>query len=310
MHIECNLIPGFNFLSGNSVRVELRIGSISTGPELISKDDHELKQPDSSSGFHWGRVQLAEASLGMVITLTRGTKARYTTFAPLSGEEGKPYIIETGCQVLKPQLGGAVGPEDGHSGTLQGNNPVSERATNPSQPRVKHAVKELTEQEESVKSTTDVTASKSHPSADGENNVLPTPSTGPGTPNHRSDTRNAAEAFGSKQTDGDKGIKLRQFRPREAEARLDVLKARFEQVASEVGQDNIAYLQARFNKAKGVHVALEAELMPKAAVLGDKKDTEDFKLQTRKAEAHWEVVKAEGKLLAKTLSQDLQNPQQ
>ena len=88
------------------------------------------------------------------------------------------------------------------------------------------------------------------------------------------------------------------------------MNARFEQVANDVGQDNIAYLRAGFNKAKGVHVALEAELMLKAAVLGHKKDTEYFKLQTRKAGAHWEVVKAEGKLLAKTLSQGLQDPQQ
>lgn len=298
-----------------------------------------MKQPDSSSGCHWGRVQLAEASRGMVITLTRGTKAQHVKFAPLSGEEGKPYIIEIGCQVLTPQLGGA-GLEGGHLDALHDTTPKFERTTTPTQPKVKHTATKLgssTEQEESDKSTTAAAASEPHPSTDDEFKVPPTPSTGPETPNPRSDTtmsadasnlsptatsthqttevkpsngkRNATEAFGSKQTDGNKSIKLRQFRLREAEARLDVLKAKFEQVANEVGQDNIAYHQARFNKAKGVHTALEAELMLKAAVLGDKKDSEYFKLQTRKAEAHLEVVKAEGKLLAKTLSQGLQDPQ-
>ncbi|GAB7333251.1 hypothetical protein MBLNU13_g04898t1 [Cladosporium sp. NU13] len=116
----------------------------------------------------------------------------------------------------------------------------------------------------------------------------------------------AAEAFGRKQVKSDKGIKQLQFQLRKAEARLDVAGARLEQTASEVGQDDIAYHRAVLHKAKAVHNVRKAELEVKEAELGDKKDNEYFKLQTRKAKAHLEVVKAEGMLMRKLESQDSQ----
>lgn len=64
MHMSFSLMPGFDFRSGDAVLVELRIGSTTRKSEVISKDGHEAKQLDSSSGFHWSRVRLADASQG------------------------------------------------------------------------------------------------------------------------------------------------------------------------------------------------------------------------------------------------------
>lgn len=95
MHVNFNIMPGFDFRSGNAVSVGLRVGEVVRGSELILKEVHEAKQPNSSSGFHWGRVQLTEASQGtMVITVTRGIKSKNLKFVPLAGEDDKPYSIE------------------------------------------------------------------------------------------------------------------------------------------------------------------------------------------------------------------------
>jgi hypothetical protein len=112
MHMSFNLKPGFDFVSGNAVLIGLRVGSTTRGSELILKESHETKQPDSSSGFHWGRIQLAEAAQGtMVITVTRGVKVKKAKFVPLVGEGGKPYSVEIEWRVLKARPGGAGAPE-------------------------------------------------------------------------------------------------------------------------------------------------------------------------------------------------------
>jgi len=95
MHMNFNLMPGFDFRSGNAVCVGLRVGSTTRGSEAILKEAHQTKQPESSSGFHWGRVQLAEAPQGtMEITVTRGVKARNARFLALDSEREKPYKIK------------------------------------------------------------------------------------------------------------------------------------------------------------------------------------------------------------------------
>ena len=340
MHMNFNMLPGFDFRSANAVLVGLRVGQMVRGFETILKEDHETKQPNSSSGFHWGRVQLAEASQGtLVVTVTRGIKIKNVQFVPLDGEDGKPYSIEIEWRVVNGRSGGAVGPEYGQLDALHNAMIKPERTATPTQPMVKQNLTKpmiSTEQEQSVKSATATTAAKPNPTDDDENKVAPTSFTDPEKPKRRpavvtdagspfvpptaaptsqntevkfpTTKRNAAEAFGPKQAEADKSIKQQQFRLRKAEAKLDVVSSKLEQTASEVGQDNVAYLRAVFNKAKAVHVVRKAELELKAAELGDgdKKDTEYFKLQTRKAKAHLEVVKAEGMLMAKLELQDSQ----
>ena len=306
--------------------------------EMILKEVHETKQPDSSSGFHWGRVQLAEASQGtMVVTVTRGIKVKNVQFVPLDGEDGKPYSIEIEWRVLKARPGGAVAPEDRHANALHDTNPALERTATQTQPMVNNTVTKLvtsTEQQQSVRPATATTAAMPHPSDNDESKAPPTSFTALETPEHRpavvtdagspylpftaaptsqsmevkppTHKRNAAEAFGPEKAEGDKGIKQHQFRLRKAEAKLGVASAKLEQTASEVDQDDIAYLRAVFNKAKAVHNVRKAELELKDAELGDKKDTQYLKLQTRKAKAHLEVVKAEEMLMRKLESQDSQ----
>lgn len=335
MHMSFKLMHGFDFRSGNAVLVGLRVGQVIRAFESISKEVHETKQPGGSSEFHWGRVQLAEASHGsMVVTVTRGIKAKNSQFVPLVGKDGKPYHIEIEWRVLTTRPGGAVGPEDRQTDALHNTMPKLERLTGPTQPRVKHTVTGPVTSTEQHKSATTMTAAKSLPSDDEEIKIPPTPFTAPGTPKHRPAVvtdagspyvpstaapnlestrvkppnvkRNAAEAFGPEQAEADKSIKQHQFRLRKAEAKLGVASAKLEQTASEVGQEDVAYLRAVFNKAKAVHNVRKAELELREAELGDKKDNECLKLQTRKAKAELEVVKAEGKLMRKLQSQDPQ----
>lgn len=326
-----NLLPGFDFRSANAVLVGLRVGQMVRGFETILKEDHETKQPNSSSGFHWGRVQLAEASQGtLVVTVTRGIKVKNVQFVPLDGEDGKPYSIEIEWRVLNGRSGGAVGPEYGQLDALH--NAISKPETNSAYGQSNCHKK----QQQPVKSAIATTAAKPLPTDHNETKAAPTSFTAPKTRKHRPAVvtdagsplvpptaaptpqntevkfptikRNAAEAFGPKQAEADKSIKQHQFRLRKAEAKLDVASSKLEQTVSEVGQDDVAYLRAVFNKAKAVHVVRKAELELKAAELGDgdTKDTEYFKIQTRKAKAHLEVVKAEGMLMAKLELQDSQ----
>lgn len=336
--MKFNLMPGFDFRSGNAVLVGLRVGQVTRAFELISKEVHETNQLDGSSEFHWGRVQLAEASQGtMVITVTRGIKAKNVRFISLDGEDGEPYRIKIDWRVLATRPGGAVGPEDRHPDALQDTIPRLGRPTGPTQPRVKHTVTKpvaSTEQQEPAKSVTPMTAAKSLPSDDEEIKIPPISSTAPETPKHRlvvvTDAgspyvpstaaanlestrvkppiikRNAAEAFGPEQAEAYKSIKQHQFRLRKAEAKLGVSSAKLEQTASEVGQEDVAYLRAVFNKSKAVHNVHKAELELREAELDDEKDNECLKLQTRKAKAHLDVVKAEEKLIHKLGSQDSQ----
>jgi hypothetical protein len=60
------------------------------------------------------------------------------------------------------------------------------------------------------------------------------------------------------------------------------------------------YLQSSWNKAEAVSNVVDAELELEAAELGDKKDTEYFKLQTSKAEADFEVMEAKEMLMNET----------
>jgi hypothetical protein len=321
MHMNFSLMPGFDFRSGNAVCVELRVGSTIRSPELILKETHQIKQPESSSGFHWGRVQLTEAPQGtMEITVIRGVKAKNARFLALVGERDKPYKIEIEWRVLRARPGGVVGLEHGRPDAMH-------ETTS----KFKHTVTKLvtsTKQEVSAIPATAMTAAKCYPSDDDESKVPPTPSTNPETPEHRSDVtmhtgtldmfstasptantmavksstskRNAAEAFGPQQADGGKSVKLLNFQLRKAKAALGVAKAKCEQVASEVGQEDTRYLHMLHSKAKAAHRVAEIEFEIKAAELGDEKDSEYLELQTREAVAHLEVVKVEEMLTGKT----------
>jgi hypothetical protein len=335
MRMRFRLMPGFNFLSGNAIRIGLRVGSTIRSSELIWKDDHETKQPDSSSGFHWGRLQLAEASQGTtVITLTRGSKAKYAKFVPLSGGDGKPYSIEIECRVLKAHPDGVGGPDDGHTDALQDAAATSEDTTRPTQPRVKDTVRKVMKQGESVKPATAMTAPIFHPSVDDESKVPPTPSTSPETPKHQSTAaihtgspdvpstatptpkstevksssskRNATEAFGPEQANGNKSTKQLHFQLRKAQAGLILATAKLEQVASKVDKDDVEYLQVSYSKAKAFHRVIEVDFEIKAAELGDKKDSEYLELQARKAEALCKVLEVEEALMGKIELQDSQ----
>jgi hypothetical protein len=295
MHMKFNLMPGFDFRSGNAILVGLRVGQVIRDSESILKEVHETKQPDSSSGFHWGRIQLAEASQGtMVITVTRGMKVRKAKFVPLVGEDGKPYSIEIEWQVLKARPDGAGDPENGRPNALHNTTARFERTATPTQPKTKHTATKLvtpTKQEESAKPAVALTAAKSYPSDDDEKQVPRTPSTSSETPNHSPDAtvhagapdvsptatptpqskeikpstskRNAAEAFGPKQANGDNSIKQLQLRLRKAQAELGVAAAKFEHVASKTGQDDIDYLQALHGKAEAIHRVAEVMLQIK-----------------------------------------------
>jgi len=334
MHMSFSLMPGFDFRSGNAVLVELRIGSTTRKSEVISKDDHEAKHPDSASGFHWSRVQLADASQGtMVITVTRGIKAKKVRFVPLVGKDGEPYSIEIEWRVLNTRLGGTVGSEDGQPNASYGATPKLERTTTPPRAGVKPTVTKLVtsaEQQESVTSAIATTTAKPHPLDNDESTVHLTPLATPETPNHHSDAtvhagfpgvpftaiptqstvakplsskRNAAEAFGPMQADGNKSIKKLKFQLRKAQAGLGVAAAQVEQLASKVSRNDTEYHQALHSKAKAVYRVAEVKLEIKAAELGGKKDSEYLELKIRKAKAHLEVVQAEEVLLGENESQ-------
>lgn len=113
IRMRFNLLPGFDFLSGNAVLVGLTVDGRERDFELIWKDDHEIKQPNTPSGFSWGRVLLNKASRGiMTITITRGNKIPKVKFAALSGRDGIPYRMEIEWQ-LSADASGESGTEDG-----------------------------------------------------------------------------------------------------------------------------------------------------------------------------------------------------
>jgi hypothetical protein len=338
MHMGFNLKPGFDFgPGGNAVIVGLRVRSTIRGSELILKEGHETKQPDSSSGFHWGRIQLAQAAQGtMVITVTRGVKAKKAKFVPLVGEGGKAYSIEIEWRVLKTRPDGAAGPEEGRAEALSNTTASLERTATVIQPRVKHTATKVvtpTKQDGPAKPAIALTAANPHPSDDDHSKVPLTPSTNSETPNHGPEAtvnagasdmfppatptsknketkpstskRSAAEAFGPEQADGEKSTKQLQlqlhFQLRKAKAMLGVAKAKWEQVAArKVGQDDKGYLQALHSKAEAVHRVAEVEFEIKAAEHGDKNDPEYLELQTREAVAYLEVVEVEEMLQGNT----------
>lgn len=113
IRMRFNLLPGFDFLSGNTVLVGLTVDGKQRDFELIWKDDHEIKQPNTPSSFSWGRVLLSKASRGtMTITVTRGNKAPKVKFAALSGQDGFPYSMEIEWQ-LSADASSESGTEDG-----------------------------------------------------------------------------------------------------------------------------------------------------------------------------------------------------
>jgi hypothetical protein len=94
-----------------------------------------------------------------------------------------------------------------------------------------------------------------------------------------------------------------EFKLQKAKARLEVVDAKLAQMAHEVGNvcgSNVQYLQMLLSKAQAVYDVVETEFDLKAASIGRSKDSEYFEIQTRKAEAHLMVVKAEGKLMLAT----------
>jgi hypothetical protein len=72
---------------------------------------------------------------------------------------------------------------------------------------------------------------------------------------------------------------------------LNLAKARAEEIASEVGTEDVRYLQASLNEAEAAHEVIKVELE-----FGDKEEKGFKKLLTRKAEADLALVEAEEKL--------------
>jgi hypothetical protein len=72
---------------------------------------------------------------------------------------------------------------------------------------------------------------------------------------------------------------------------LNLAKARAEEIASEVGTEDVRYLQASLNDAEAAHEVIKVELE-----FGDKEEKGFKKLLTRKAEADLALVEAEEKL--------------
>lgn len=111
--IKFRLLPEFDFFSGDAVRIDLRVVTV-TG-QLPGK--HVIIKRDQSQKFSW-RVSPTEASQGsMLISIARGNiHAPRSRFVLLKGAGGKPYIVKIGWPV--PQTGlpsanprGQINPE-------------------------------------------------------------------------------------------------------------------------------------------------------------------------------------------------------
>ena len=90
------------------------------------------------------------------------------------------------------------------------------------------------------------------------------------------------------------------FKLEKAQAEFKAAKAKVKQMAYGGRKDDVELLRAMLKKAQANSGVALARFEIKAAKCGDNKDAEYFQLQTRKAEAHREVVQAQRVILLKT----------
>lgn len=102
--INFRLLSEFDFFSGDTVRIELRV--VTATGRLPGK--RVIIKRYQAQNFSW-RVSPTEASQGaMLISVIRGNKhAPRSRFIPLRGAGGKPYTMEIGWRVSDTGMPGA-----------------------------------------------------------------------------------------------------------------------------------------------------------------------------------------------------------
>lgn len=159
--VQFRLLAGFDFLSGNAVRIGLRIETgndeTTNRPEqLIRRAIHETAQEQSASVFYW-RVTIGEAVRGkFTVSLTRVDQDEEDDdkYSLLTGHEKHMYTLEVDWQVC-----GAAPNGTNTAGASSKGSAVDEMSSIPktshadSNPRPKKKAKESTPVKRPGKST-------------------------------------------------------------------------------------------------------------------------------------------------------------